>query len=104
MGTPALASGGSLAYRAQMRPVDDDRTVFEFGAYGHGPRGAELAERLAGHIRTWDRDHRTGPGPVLTVHPAGTPAGDLPGGYVLNRRHSTIVLSWPEAARPGKHL
>jgi protein-L-isoaspartate(D-aspartate) O-methyltransferase len=45
------------------------------------------------------RDHRTGPGPVLTVHPAGTPADDLPSGYVLNKRHSTIVLSWPEPAR-----
>jgi protein-L-isoaspartate(D-aspartate) O-methyltransferase len=96
---PALASGGSLAYCAGMRPVDEDRTAFEFGAYGHGPHGAELAGRLAGHIRTWDRDHRAGPGPVLTVHPAGTPAGHLPSGYVLNKRHSTIVMSWRETAR-----
>jgi protein-L-isoaspartate(D-aspartate) O-methyltransferase len=96
--TPALASGGSLAYRARMRPVDDDRTAFEFGAYGHGPRGAELAERLADQIRVWDRDHRHGPGPVLTVHPAATPAGDLPSGCVLNKRHTTMVLSWPGAA------
>jgi len=97
MNTPALASGGSLAYRARLRPADDEGTAFEFGAYGHGPRGAELAERLAGHIRTWDRDHRHGPGPVLTVHPAGTPASDLPAGSVLTRRHSTVVLSWPGA-------
>jgi protein-L-isoaspartate(D-aspartate) O-methyltransferase len=95
MNTPALASGGSLAYRARLRPVDDDGTAFEFGAYGHGSRGAELAERLAGHIRAWDRDHRHGPGPVLAVHPAGTPASDLPVGTVLTRRHSTVVLSWP---------
>jgi len=99
MNTPALASGGSLAYRARPRPVDDEGTAFEFGAYGHGPRGAELAERLAGHIRTWDRDHRHGPGPVLAVYPAGMPANDLPGGSALIRRHSTVVLSWPEAAR-----
>lgn len=99
MNTPALASGGSLAYRARLRPVDDEGTAFEFGAYGHGPRGAELAERLAGHFRTWDRDHRDGPGPVMTVHPAGTPASDLPAGSVLTRRHSTVVLSWPGAAR-----
>jgi protein-L-isoaspartate(D-aspartate) O-methyltransferase len=99
MNTPALASGGSLAYRARMRPADVEGTAFEFGAYGHGPRGAELAERLAGHIRTWDRDHRHGPGPVLAVYPAGTPAIDLPGGSVLTRRHSTVVLSWPETAR-----
>jgi protein-L-isoaspartate(D-aspartate) O-methyltransferase len=97
--TPALASGGSLAYYGSMRPVDEDRTAVEFCAYGHGPCGAELAERLAGHIRAWDRDHRTAPDPVVTVHPAGTPADGLPSGYVLNKRHSTIVLSWPEPAR-----
>lgn len=97
--TPALASGGSLAYCAGLRPVDEDRTAFEFGAYGHGRHGAELAERLADHIRAWDRDHRTGPAPVLTIHPANTPADGLPSGYVMNKRHSTIVLSWPEAAR-----
>lgn len=96
--TPALAKGGSLAYYAGWRPVDEDRTAFEFGAYGHGPHGAELAEQLAGHIRAWDRDHRTGPGPVLTVHPADTPADGLPSGFVMHKRHTTIVLSWPEAA------
>jgi protein-L-isoaspartate(D-aspartate) O-methyltransferase len=99
LNTPALVSGGSLAYRARLRPVDDEGTAFEFGAYGHGPRGAELAERLAGHIRTWDRDHRHGPGPVLAVHPASTPATSLPAGSVLTRRHSTVVLSWPGVAR-----
>jgi protein-L-isoaspartate(D-aspartate) O-methyltransferase len=98
MNIAALASGGSLAYRARLRPVDDEGTAYEYGAYGHGPRAAELAERLAGHIRTWDRDHRAGPGPVLTVHPAGTPDGDLPSGHVLRKRHTTMVLSWPEAA------
>ena len=76
--TPALAGGGSLAYRARPRPVDDEGTVFEFGAYGHGPRGAELAERLAEQIQVLDREHRDGPGPVLTVYPVGTPARDLP--------------------------
>jgi protein-L-isoaspartate(D-aspartate) O-methyltransferase len=96
---PALASGGSLAYRAAMRPVDAGRTAFEFGAYGHGPRGAELAERLAGQIRAWDRNHRHGPGPILTIHPAGTPAGDLPPGAVFRKPHTTMVLSWPEASR-----
>lgn len=98
MSTPALARGGSLAYRARMRPADGDRTAFEFGAYGHGPHGAELAERLASQIRVWDRDHRHGPGPVLTVYPAATPDGDLPSGCVLRKRHTTMVLSWPETA------
>ena len=93
-GTLALADGGSLAYLAS-RPVDDERTVFELGAYGHGPRGAELAEQLAGQIQVFDREHRHGPGPVLTVHPASTPASDLPPGRVIRKRHTTMVLSWP---------
>ena len=95
-GTPALAAGGSVAYLARPRPADDERTVFELGACGHGPRGADLAERLAGHLRVWDREHRHGPGPVLTVHPAGRPASDLPPGHVIRRRHTTMVLSWPD--------
>lgn len=96
--TPALASGASLAYCAGVRPVDEDRTAYELGAYGHGPHGAELAERLAAHIQAWDRDHRAGPDPVLSVHPADTPADALPSGHVLNKRHSTIVLSWPDVS------
>jgi hypothetical protein len=73
--SPTLASGGSLAYCVSMHPVDEDWAD--------------------GHIRAWDRDYRTGPGPVLTVHPAG----HLPSGHVLNKRHSTFVLSWPETAQ-----
>jgi protein-L-isoaspartate(D-aspartate) O-methyltransferase len=99
MNITALASGGSLAYRARLRPVDDEGTAYEYGAYGHGPNGAQLAERLVGHIRTWDRDHRAGPDPVLTVHPASTPDGDLPSGHVLRKPHTAMVLSWPEAAQ-----
>jgi protein-L-isoaspartate(D-aspartate) O-methyltransferase len=97
-GTPTLASGGSLAYRTR-RPVDKEDTAFELGAYGHGPHGAELAERLAGQIRVWGRDHRHGPGPALTVHPADAPASDLPPGHLIDKRHTTVVLSWPELAR-----
>jgi protein-L-isoaspartate(D-aspartate) O-methyltransferase len=96
---PALAEGGSLAVRGDVRPVDDERTAFEFGAYGYGPRGAELAERLAERFRVWDRDHRHGPGPVLTIYPAGTPDSALPPGRVFHKPHTTMVLSWPEATR-----
>jgi protein-L-isoaspartate(D-aspartate) O-methyltransferase len=96
--TLALADGGSLAYLARPRPVDDKGTVFELGACGHGPRGAELAERLAGQLRVFDREHRHGPGPVLTVHPASTLASDLPSGHVIRKRHTTMVLSWPEGS------
>ena len=89
---PAAASP---TWPGRARPMTT-RTVVELGACGHGPRGADLAEQLAGHLRAWDREHRHGPGPVLTVHPAGRPATDLPPGHVIRKRHTTMVLSWPD--------
>ncbi|MGQ0778180.1 MAG: methyltransferase, FxLD system [Pseudonocardiales bacterium] len=47
LGTPALVDGGSLAYRAKLRPVSAEGTVYEFGAYAHGPDAVEVADRLA---------------------------------------------------------
>ncbi|MGH3828965.1 MAG: methyltransferase, FxLD system, partial [Pseudonocardiaceae bacterium] len=96
MGTPAILDGGSLAYRATRQSVNSDETASEFGAYAHGPDAARLAEGLAEQIRIWDRNHRDGPGPCLTVHPADTPDADLPDGVVLDKRHTRIVISWPK--------
>ncbi len=94
--TPALTGrGDSLAYCAKLRPVDTDGTTRELGAYAHGSNAAEAADRFAEQMRIWDRDHRHGPGPRLTVHPA--PLGtDLPTELVIDRRHIRIVISWPE--------
>ncbi|MFD0772320.1 methyltransferase, FxLD system [Streptomonospora algeriensis] len=98
LGTPALVEGGTVAYRARLRPADPEtgQGPYEFGAYAHGPDAPELADRLAEQIRIWDRDHRAGPEPVLNVFPAGTPDAELPQGCVLDKRHSRIVLSWSE--------
>ncbi|MGQ0778099.1 MAG: methyltransferase, FxLD system [Pseudonocardiales bacterium] len=98
LGTPALVDQGSLAYRAKLRPVNADATVFEFGVYAHGPDATKAADQLTEQIRSWDRDHRHGPGPHLTVHPAGTPDTELPKGLVIDRRHTRIVISWPDPA------
>jgi len=98
LGTPALVDGCSLAYRAKLRPVNPEETVSEFGAYAHGPDAVKIADRLVEQIRIWDRDHRHGPGPRLTVHPAGTPDAELLSGLVVDRRHTRIVISWPDFA------
>jgi len=66
---------------------------FEYGLTNH-----EIADRLVEQIRIWDRDHRNGPGPRLTVHPADTPDAELPSGLVVDRRHTRIVISWPDHA------
>jgi protein-L-isoaspartate(D-aspartate) O-methyltransferase len=96
MAIPALVEGGSLAYRAKLGRVDGDETARELGAYAHGPNAAEVVDRFVDQIRIWDRDHRHGPGPRLTVHPAGTPDAELPSGFVTDSRHTRIVISWPE--------
>ncbi|MGH3811415.1 MAG: methyltransferase, FxLD system [Pseudonocardiaceae bacterium] len=90
--------GSSLAYLAKLRPVHADKIVRELGAYAHGPDAVEVADRFVEQIRIWDRDHRHGPGPRLTVHPANTPDAELPSGLVVDRRHTRIVISWPDHA------
>lgn len=98
LGTPALLDEDSLAYRAKLRPVNADETARELGAYAHGPNAVEVADRFVEQIRIWDRDHRHGPGPLLTVHPADTPDAELPHGLVADKRHARIAISWPNHA------
>jgi protein-L-isoaspartate(D-aspartate) O-methyltransferase len=91
-GTPALADGPNLAYRAKPRPLDGPEHLHEFGVVAHGPNAAAVARTMAEHISAWDNAGR--PSPHLTALPAGTPDEDLPAGYVLNKRHTRLVISW----------
>jgi hypothetical protein len=56
--------------------------------------GAGVAGLLADQIRQWDLHGR--PRPQLSVYPAVTPLRDLPGGFHLTKRHTTIVISWAD--------
>lgn len=94
-GTPALADGPTLAYRATPRPVDGDPGHVEFGAYGHGPQAERAATLLAEQIRAWDQAGR--PDPHLSVFPADAPGTAVPDGLVVDKRHSRVVISWPTA-------
>lgn len=91
--------GATLAYLTT-RATDDPGEV-EWVVHAYGPRAAEFAAEAAAHLRTWAREHRGGPGPRITVHPAGTPDSDLPSGRVVNKRHSRVTISWPETATSG---
>ncbi|WP_067966339.1 methyltransferase, FxLD system [Nocardiopsis trehalosi] len=94
VGVAALVDGASFAYRT-VRPAQA-ADAYEFGARAHGPDGSSLAARLADRIREWDRGHRHGPGPVLQVHPAGTPDDRLPSSdLVVDKTHTRITISWP---------
>ena len=97
-------SGGPVRWHDE-GAVDEDRGVYEFGVYAHGSDAEATAARMVEQIRTWDRDHRHGPGVRLTVHPGGTPDSALQPGFVIDKRHTRMVLGWPTDAdrvpRPG---
>ncbi|MGH8906600.1 MAG: methyltransferase, FxLD system [Egibacteraceae bacterium] len=99
-GGKAMVTGGSFAYRAAARPVDAERTRFEFGAYAHGPDAARLAEDYVDLIQVWDRDHRGGLGARIEVYSEAASDATLPPGRVIkrviNKRHTRVVISWPD--------
>jgi protein-L-isoaspartate(D-aspartate) O-methyltransferase len=75
--SPALVQDGSLAYLT-LRRLDTTPTRFELGATGHGPDGAELADRICTQIQAWGHD--PGAQPVIRLHPAdASPRAALPG-------------------------
>jgi protein-L-isoaspartate(D-aspartate) O-methyltransferase len=94
-GTPALADGPNLAYRARPRPIDGPGGPCEFGSVGHGPDPARVTRVMAEQISAWDDAGR--PSPRLTVLAADTPDADLPAGFLLDKRHARLVISWPAA-------
>lgn len=93
-GMSAIWDRDSFAYLA-MRPIDEDRSEFEFGAFAHGPNAPSLADLIVARTRSWDRDLRGRVGPHLEVHPKTTLDGDLPPGLVVEKRHSRVTVSWP---------
>jgi protein-L-isoaspartate(D-aspartate) O-methyltransferase len=110
-GTPALADGPTLAYRAKPRPVEGPGNLHELGVFAHGANAAAhganaaavaVAQTMADHISAWDKEGR--PSPRLTVLPASTPDADLPPGYVLNKRHTRLVISWQPNVGSGARL
>ncbi|MDT3398554.1 methyltransferase, FxLD system [Streptomyces sp. B1866] len=91
--SPALAEGDSLAYFAVRRlkqEVDGRRS--ELGAYGHGPAGQQLADRLCDQIRAWDTDRAAQP--VITAHRAHTPDDRLPSGRIIDKTSTRLVVAF----------
>jgi protein-L-isoaspartate(D-aspartate) O-methyltransferase len=85
--SPALIAGSSLAYLAKRR-LDGPDPVYEVGAHGHGPDGRALAERLCGHIQTWNTDRKARPS--LTAAPLTTRAG-IPDRAIVKKDCAIIV-------------
>jgi protein-L-isoaspartate(D-aspartate) O-methyltransferase len=92
-GSPAAVVGPGFAYLTS-RPAGEG--VAELGAHAFGPDAPALAEDFADQIRIWDRDHRDGPGPEISVWPLGVPPP--PADLVVPKRHTRVAVTWP---RPG---
>ncbi|MEV4079456.1 methyltransferase, FxLD system [Nonomuraea fuscirosea] len=93
---PVLITPDSFAYLTIREPVGDEAADrWEFGACGYGRAGAELAQQLHDHVRTWDRDWRYHPMPTFTLYPASaTPAAPAMG-RIFHKRHTQLIMTWP---------
>jgi len=92
--TPTLLGDTGFAYLT-FREVDPQARMYEFGVYAHGPEAEQLAEQLTEQVRVWDREHRNADAAQVCVYPADTPAGRLPPGRVIEKRHTKVTISWP---------
>ncbi|WP_026454423.1 methyltransferase, FxLD system [Saccharomonospora iraqiensis] len=97
-GVPTLIRGASFAYRTK-RPIEGTDS-FENGVYAHGPEADAVAHDYVELLRRFDRDLRGGPGAHIKVFPAATPTSELPRGRVTEKRHTRVVVSWPERENP----
>ncbi|NUR87675.1 MAG: methyltransferase, FxLD system [Nonomuraea sp.] len=87
--TPGLAEPGSIAV---IGPADGDPAEASLMAQGHGPRGAELAEELAAHVRAWDAAGRPETGDLRVTAYRGPAPGDAE--IVIAKRHTNLVLAY----------
>ena len=86
--------GLSLAYLAGSRPELWVRTF--------GPPGREALEsRLLAHLAAWDAAGRpSSAGMRVRVFPAGAPHPGAPGGVIVHKRWTTLVIDWLPAPPP----
>lgn len=91
----AVVADGNFAY-VTTRLADEEN--IEWGVHAFGPDAGELAEEVAELLRVWGLEHRGGPGPQFHVYPAGTPDDQLAEGRVIDKKHSRVTISWPQAA------
>ncbi|MFG2042133.1 methyltransferase, FxLD system [Dactylosporangium sp. NPDC048998] len=90
---PTLLTHGSFAYLTIRRHHD---ATWQCGAHGFGPDATALTRDLIDLVAAWDRLHRAGIRPAVTVYPAGAalPATEQLR-LVVARRHTQIVITWP---------
>ncbi|MFD5317554.1 methyltransferase, FxLD system [Streptomyces sp. NPDC127098] len=95
----AAVDGPDFGYLTVRRTSDENQV--EYGAHALGPTAPAFAQKLAQHVQTWTAEHRGGPGPHFTVHPADVPDDQLPHASlrrVIDKKHCRVTLSWNTAA------
>ncbi|MEU6429712.1 methyltransferase, FxLD system [Microbispora sp. NPDC046973] len=94
---PALITRDSFAYltiRNVHRPDETVAAGYELGVYGHGCRGAELAQQLREQIKVWDREWRHHHEPTFSLYPAETAVPKPEVGRIFPKRHTQLVMAW----------
>ncbi|WP_433294409.1 methyltransferase, FxLD system [Actinoplanes sp. CA-030573] len=94
---PTLLTEDSFAYLTLRK---QDAETWQFGAHGFGPAADALVADLIDLLTVWNAQHRAGPGPRITVHPAGTRLPDSSGMRLLvPRRHTLTAITWAGSER-----
>jgi protein-L-isoaspartate(D-aspartate) O-methyltransferase len=76
-----------------------DRGPFDVGVRPYGENGRALAVRLAGLVREWAAAGRPGYADLrISAWPAGAVRPATPGAAVIDKTHTSLVLSWDGTA------
>lgn len=97
-GSMAALDGDSLAYLTMPTGEDEQGWFGAIGVIGHGPRGAELADRVAAEIRDWHGGWgNDGPEPSfrMAVGAARDQLAPAEPRFVVDKAHSRLVVDWP---------
>jgi protein-L-isoaspartate(D-aspartate) O-methyltransferase len=105
--TAVLLGEAGCAALTRMGGVSEDATPgrgvpFDLGVRPYGKNGVALAARLAGHVRDWTAAGRPDCGRLqISAWPAGAARPAAPGAAVIDKTHTSLVLSWWPAGPPG---
>ncbi|MFD7341776.1 methyltransferase, FxLD system [Streptomyces violascens] len=92
----AIVRDHSLAYLLSRNVHTDSSGAItrEFGIHAFGPYAVSLAQNMAQQIVSWDRNLRSGDGPVITVHSTKGVGPASRTGPVLAKPHAQLVFDW----------
>jgi protein-L-isoaspartate(D-aspartate) O-methyltransferase len=92
-GTAATIADNTLTYLTSRRA--GGKKTIELGAIAHGPAAAEHAAEMVRQLQLYNAQHRTGPGPLLTIYPApDLGAAVAVEGLLVERPHTRLIVSW----------